>query len=52
MTDASLDVAGHTGVAVAFFYETGTLQFVYFAPATTTTVFQAEAATMKAALRE
>jgi hypothetical protein len=52
MTDASLDAAGHTGVVVAFFYETGALQFVYFAPATTTTTFQAEATAMEVALRE
>jgi hypothetical protein len=52
MADASLDAAGHTGVAVAFFYETGALQFVYFVPATTTIAFQAEAAAMEVALRE
>jgi hypothetical protein len=52
MTDASLDAGGNAGAAIAFFYATGELQFVYFTPVHATSVFQAEAASMKLALRE
>jgi hypothetical protein len=52
VTEASVDTNGRAGVAVAFFYENGGLQFVYFTPAVAEMVFQAEAAPMGIMLRQ
>jgi Reverse transcriptase-like len=52
MTDASLDVGGKAWAAIAFFYDTGDLQFVYYAPVQAESPFHAEAAALAMALRE
>jgi zinc-binding in reverse transcriptase len=50
MSDASIDTSGNVGIAVAYFYDNGALQFLHFVPVAAETIFQAEADAMEVAL--
>jgi hypothetical protein len=52
MSDASIDSSGQAAVVVAFFYDNGSIQFIYFTSMVAETIFQAGATVMDVTLKE